>query len=223
MKFAQALLLIGGVAALAGWAGPLDASTTDLERVTKRNLSFAVFRAGKPLGSHRIAFTRKGQDLIVDVAIDLKVRFALITVFRYTHRNREVWRNGRLVSLRTRTNDDGKEFRVDGRATAAGFEVKTDKRTFVAPADIIPTSYWNPATPSARRLLNTQAGDILKVAATPKGEQTVRTKPGPVSARRYALRGGLDLDIWYDTQGRLAKIEFRAKSDQSLIDYERLD
>lgn len=180
------------------------------------NLAFEVLRKDKPMGRHTISVRRDGPDIIADIAIDLKIKFAFVTVFEYTHRNREVWRDNRLVGIETTTNNDGERFRIVGRADATGFRV-TDgdgvERVFAA--DVLPTSYWHPRTPLATALLNTQTGELAEVSITPL---PVRHAEG--RARQYVVTGDLDLNLWY-VDGCLEKLNFRAPSDDSLIDYRR--
>lgn len=187
------------------------------------NLAFQVFRGNSQIGTHRISFTRAGEDLVVDIAIDLAVRVAGIAVYRYTHRNREIWRNGRLVSIDTTTDDDGEKVAVIGRATGAGLEVRVGGNRTVMPATILPTSYWHPRTSEARQMLNTQGGDLLTFAIAAGGEEQIDTTKGKVPARRLNFTGGLDVDIWYDRAGRLARIAFKTKRDGTPIWYRRLD
>ena len=182
-------------------------------------IAFHVFRDQQPIGRHEIAFRQEGEDLHVEIAIDLEVSFAFITVFRYEHRNHEVWRDGRLVALDTRTDDDGTAYRVRARATDAGLAVEGSGGSYLAPADIIPTSYWNMATVAQSALLDTQRGRILTVAVLESGEDGIAVDGEPVSARRFAMRGDLDLDLWYGPSDELVKLAFEARG--ASIDYER--
>ncbi|MGR9091904.1 MAG: DUF6134 family protein [Gammaproteobacteria bacterium] len=180
------------------------------------DLAFDVLRKDKPMGSHTISVRRDGADLVAEIAIDLKIKFAFVTLFEYAHRNREVWRDNRLVSIDTTTNNDGKLFRIAGRAGADGFHV-TDgdgvERVF-APG-VLPTSYWHPRTPAATQLLNTQTGELATVSITP-----APTAPAAGPGRQYVVSGDLDLNLWY-ADGCLQKLNFRAPRDNSLIDYRR--
>jgi hypothetical protein len=213
-----ALAGLGAIAAL-----PLAPGAVARNPAPPGDIAFTVWRGTSPIGTHRIAFRAEGDDLVVTVAIDLAVRVAGIAVYRYTHRNREVWRGGRLVSLDTTTNDDGTVYAVAARAGADGLAVTSGGRTIAAPADILPSSYWHPETPSARRLLNTQTGAVESIAVAAPAAETVETAAGRVPARRFAMTGGIAGDFWYDGAGRLAKIAFTAKSDGSLIWYRRAD
>lgn len=198
-------LFCAGVSILAVAVEPAPAS-----------LAFDVLRKGKPMGRHTISVRRNGPDIIADIAIDLKITFAFVTVFEYTHRNREVWRDNRLVSIETTTNNDGERFHIAGRADSTGFRVTNGsgvERMFAA--EVLPTSYWHPRTPLATALLNTQTGELAKVSITP-----LPASPADTSARQYVVTGDLDLNLWY-ADGCLEKLNFRAPSDDSLIDYRR--
>src|SRR3546814_4513313 len=47
---------------------------------------FLVLRHGEPIGTQRMTFSRRGDDSVVEVAIDIAVDVLGITVFRFTHR-----------------------------------------------------------------------------------------------------------------------------------------
>lgn len=208
------LLLSGGTLGLATMAFPLAAALPRRDR-----LSFSVIREGAPIGSHSLTFNREGEDLRVRVDILLEIKFAFITVFRYQHRNEEVWRNGRLVALDARTDDDGTDYWVKAQATDEGLAVEGSKGSFLAPAETIPTSYWNPATVERRELLDTQRGGMMTVRTVESGKDLVETDSGSLSARRYEMSGDLNLRLWYAGDGDWVKIAFTARGSE--VEYVR--
>ena len=197
-----------GAAAITGLvlAGPLRAALPGVDEI-----AFQVFRDGAPLGHHRVSFRREAQDLHVAVDIKLEVRLLFVTVFSYRHRNHEVWRDGRLVAIDTETDDDGEAFWLRGRATADGLAVEGSSGSFLAPAEVMPTSYWNPQTVARTQLLDTQRGRLIQVAIAPAGVESVALAGRPVEARRYAVTGDLTLDLWYTAEGEWAKTSFEAR------------
>ncbi len=188
-----------------------NAPTTD-------KLAFEVLRKGKPIGTHTIAFKPNGDALQVDIDIRLDVKFLMFNAYSYRHRNQELWRDGRLVQIETKTDDDGESFFVEGRANGKGFEVNGSGGDAVAPADIIPTSYWDPAIVKQDKLLNTQTGELMEVSVEPGDETEIVVGDKTVDARHYVMSGDLDLELWYDPAGTLKRIRFEA-SDGSTIDY----
>ncbi|WP_298639701.1 DUF6134 family protein [uncultured Tistrella sp.] len=162
-------------------------------------LAFDVFRGDAPMGRHVLRFTPEADGrLTVSVEIDLAVSFGPITVYRYTHRNTESWAGGRLVAIRTCTDDDGTAYAVDGRAEGDSFVVEGADGRVEAPADVIPTSYWHPETPARLRWLDTQRGRLLGVAVTDRGT-VERPAPdgGSIAARAYDVTGDLTMTLWY--------------------------
>jgi hypothetical protein len=184
-------------------------------------IAFQVSRKGDPMGSHVLTFATQGNQTTVQVAIDLKVTIALIPVFRYTHRNRELWRDGRLVEIETTTDEDGDKLFARGRAQADGFAVEGSAGKRVFPADVMTTSWWNPEVVKRREILNTQDGAALPVAVTPRGSERIPTAAGEIAAERFDVAGEVPLELWFDDKQVLARIRFRARKDGSVIDYLR--
>ena len=203
-------------------AAALFAATDVQAEPAPRDLAFDVFRKGELIGSHTIDFELKGSDLEVNVDIRLLVKLLFVPVYRYEHHNRELWRDGRLLRTDSRTDDDGESFFVTGVVGPDGFRVESSEGSFVAPADVISTSWWNFDTVNRRELLNSQLGGLLAVEVTPAGDGEVQTEKGALPARRYVVSGDAELELWYDRDDRLAKIRF-VGSDGSPIEYRRRD
>ncbi|MEQ8967293.1 MAG: DUF6134 family protein [Azospirillaceae bacterium] len=180
-------------------------------------IPFDIRRGDSVIGAHTLRFSGDASRLTVDIAIDIEVKAAFITVYRYTHRNTETWADGRLQAIQTRTDDNGDTLSVSGRATADGFRVEGSQGTVAAPADILPTSYWNIGTVEATRLLDTQKGTIREVSIAPAGRETVTAAGRQVQATRYAVTGDLTLDVWYSDPGQWVKMYFQARG--ATIDY----
>jgi hypothetical protein len=211
--------LLLGMAACAGLSmRPAFAFTIP----ASNSIAFSVFRQGDiPMGYHRLRFSRDGDDLIMEKEILLEVKLAFINAYRYRHHNREVWRDGRLVAIDTETNDDGDRYAVIGRATEAGLEIDSSAQgRIIAPADIIPTSYWNHAITGATQLLDTQRGLIMDVVMEDLGTEP---PPGgaPQPARHHRINiqtnkpGNTDkIDLWYDDTGAWVGLAFEAKGQK---------
>ena len=203
--------LLGTLAALVAVVGLASTAPLTAALPSAQQIAFSVVRDGEPLGHHRVFFRREAGDLHVEVDIELQVKLAFITVFRYRHKNHEVWRGGRLVAIDTETDDDGDSFWLRGRATEAGFEVEGSSGRFTAPADVMPTSYWDAQTVAQTRLLDTQRGKLIEVEVVPAEIETVTMAGLPVPARRYKVDGDLVLDLWYTEEGQWAKTKFEAR------------
>jgi hypothetical protein len=186
------------------------------------NIVFEVLRDGdSSIGRHTVSFRPRGDELRVEIEIELEVTLAFITVFRYEHHNVEIWRDSRLIALDARTNDDGKRAWVKAHQTSQGLAVTGSSGSFIAPADTMPTNYWNKAMIERTRLLDTLSGRMVEVSVEPVGSATVDWGGRAVNARKYVARGDLDLTIWYTPDGEWVKLAFKARGSD--IEYLRRD
>jgi len=174
-------------------------------------MRFRVDRGGSEIGRHEIRFERAAHDRIkVGVDIDLSVEFGPFTVYSYTHRNRTIWSGGRIVHLSTRTDDDGDVFEVEAtRRDDGDLRIETKRgMTTVAPADILPTTYWMTATTQQTRLLNTQKGNVAEIGVESLGQRKQAVPGGRVTARGHKLTGDVQAHVWYDPDGRWVGLSF---------------
>jgi len=204
---------LGAGAALA--AGPVRAAWSQ-SGPDQGAIAFDIRREGDSIGRHEVSFRRRSGMLEVDIAIDISVSFAFIPVFSYRHRNHEVWLDGRLLSLDSVTEDDGRRYSVSARSVGGGLHVVGEEGELRAPADILTTSYWDVRTVSQSRLLDTQHGRLLEVSPRFLGEEVLEDGS---TARRHHLAGDLDLDLWYGPSSEWLKIAFEARGAQ--ISYAR--
>jgi len=178
---------------------------------------FSVMRDGSRIGEHELRFKQSGPELEVDIAIELVVKVVFVTAYRYEHHNRERWRDGRLMGFTSRTNDNGERHRVRADRQDDIIRVEGSDGVIEAPGDTLPTTYWKRRMVQDERWIDTQHGRIVESRVEPRGEETVGLPRGKGEAARYALRGDLDLDLWYRGEGWVS-LAFEAE-DGSRITY----
>jgi hypothetical protein len=180
-------------------------------------LTFTAYRNGSLLGTHKIDFSRTDERLVVDIEITFDVKLAFIPLYRYRHKNREVWEGGKLLSLDTETDDNGtalsvKAEQVGGRILVDGSGGKLD-----LPIDTLTTSYWNEAAATAGEWLDTQAGNLVRSTVTKGQPESVTVEGQSLQAVPYDLEGDITCKLWY-ADGRWVKLAFTGE-DGSMIDY----
>src|SRR3712207_3556652 len=74
---------------------------------TQETLKYAVIRKGEQIGTHTVDIRRKEAETTVDIATQVTVKVAFITAYSFQQTNTEKWVKGRLVSLRSSTDDNG--------------------------------------------------------------------------------------------------------------------
>jgi hypothetical protein len=184
-----------------------------------QTLSFVVMRQGQQIGSHKLVFEHEGSRLKVSTSIDLAVKLVGITAYRYSHRAQETWDGDALVSLTSRTDDDGKAYAVQANRTAEGIVVQAQGGArVVLPASIMPSSHWNVRQVTQTVLLNTQKGNEAHVKITALGREAVKTSSNTLQATHYRYDGDIKMDQWFDDRGRWVKMSFKG-SDGSTIEY----
>ncbi|GHD40438.1 hypothetical protein GCM10017083_03710 [Thalassobaculum fulvum] len=214
---------VGGLACFGGLSlGGVRPAAAGIELVAAypEILKFAVTRDGAPLGVVMERFGHDGVGATAEVFIDFKVTFAGLALYRYEHRSHERWRDGRLFALDSVTNDNGTGQAVSARARRDGLHVEGTDGRLVAPADVLPSSYWHPRFVEQNRMLDSQRGRILDFEIAEVGPETVTALGRPVDCTRYAMRGDIDLDFWYDARRVWQKMSFTIKG--SFIEYTRV-
>ena len=147
-----------------------------------RSWNFRVLLDGREIGQH--SFMREGDADGMRVVSEarFRVRFLFLEAYRYEHRAEERWRDGCLVSLEARTDDNGVRRDVSVRPAEC-------TRSF---------AYWDPAILRSGRLLNAQTGALLAVRSTPLGIENIPVRGREIPASRHRLTApGLSIDLWY--------------------------
>ena len=180
------------------------------------HLDYTVLRNGDPVGHHQVDVIREDGGETVSIQTNIVVKVAFVPVYRFEHQGREVWHDGRLVTLRSTTNDDGDKHTLDVRAEGDHVDVTGDGVRTQAASGIVPASLWNAALVHQSVLLNTLTGKQMTVQVADLGEDTVRVHGGPARAHHYKVTGELERELWYDTAGTLVQVQFKAKDDSQI-------
>lgn len=172
-----------------------------------RKLAFEVFRNGKSIGSHVVAFESAGDSLTVRVSLDLAVRMLGLVVYRYQTRATETWRGGVLMAAQAETNDDYGRYAMSAQRRNGQMVVEgTAGPTYTAPANSLVSSHWNPAQLQAP-MISLQDGKLLEFTIAPKGRATIAARGTQLEADHFALSGPHSLDLWYDRNRVWSKLK----------------
>ncbi len=181
-------------------------------------LAYEISRKGKPLGFQVLDFSRsEAGELIVDVHIEIDFKLGPIPLFRYLHDNREVWRDGKLLSLKSKTFNNGEGVSVDlmlqdGRYVGSGTDFENNLE-----APLLSTSYFNPNFIRQTQLISSQDGRLLKTEVETLGPEMLNIRSQPVQATRFRLSGKLRIDIWYTDAGQWVQTMFTRGGNTLMI------
>ena len=206
---------------LSGAAPARGAAAVPIDRIVALygpTYELAIRREGSVIGHHTLTFRQEGGTWQVAAASDVAIKLAFIALFRFTYRSDETWADNRLTALTADTDDDGERTRVAVRAAATGFRITGSGGDWVGPPASFPTSHWQRPAPGPGVVINTLTGKRNDVVVVDRGEETLDTGAGPIKARRLSYTGDLEVDTWYEADGRWLGMRFKGR-DGAPIDY----
>ena len=196
---------------LAGTAVPAGGNVT--------TLTFAVMRNGEQIGSTTVRLQRIGDQTIADVATQVQVKIAYITVYRYEQRQTERWVAGNLAALTSVTDDNGSVHKVVATRTGDKLSVNANGKVREIDQTVIPANLWNASLVRTAVALNTKDGSVMPISVVDRGKEQLVLQGRPTTAHRYSIKTTIPQEVWYDEQQRLLKVELRG-IDGSTIYYQ---
>lgn len=165
------------------------------------------------IGTHEVTFSRSGEDLMVEVKNRLKVKVLFITAYRFEAKRREVWRGGRLVSYRSRSDDDGTEIVVRAEAEGDKLVIEGQHGRAEAPLGTFPTHPWNAKIVEQSKIMDTKTGAILAVSVAAAGDETIEVGGRKVKASKYRMTGDMERELWFGPDGTWLQMRFDKDGD----------
>lgn len=195
------------------------AATVDAQEAVPAALDFVIERNNEQVGFHRIRFSREGGRLVVDTEVSVRVTALFVTVYRFAHKAREVWADGRLVALDAETDDDGTPHRLSIRAEGDALRVTHNGTSSTVAAGLVPTSLWDRAMVEQTVLLGTLRGDAMPTQVTRLGPEKIAGPDGEVEADGFLVDARPDYKrwVWYDRTGRLVAVRLLGRDGSTVL------
>jgi hypothetical protein len=196
------------------------AATAIVSPAAASDRRFSVLYKGNRIGAHTVLHSSATGETRVNTEIHLLVKVAFFTVFAFSHRSEEIWRDGRLMSLSSETVEHGETLHVQGAATPEGFRVVSKGGPFIASAETLTSnSLWTPAVLEQETLVNAQHGGVIGVSARKFADEEIVIGSRQVRVTRYTfITPYLAGSIWYDEENLWVHGEF--ERDGSKIQYQ---
>jgi hypothetical protein len=195
-------------------------NTSNIEQ--KQTWLYTAYLDDEPIGYHTFEVQKGERTATVITEAEFDVSFMLIPVYSYDHSNRETWKDGCLVNLESRTNDDGEESFVRLVKERELIRIETGDGTQNKTSCIRSFAYWDPELINSSQLLNSQTGEIVNVSYKFVGEEKIQARNNTINANRYLLLGkdGMDNDIhislWYGTDNEWLALESKLDNGRYL-------
>jgi len=184
-----------------------------------RKLSFDVFLDDSAIGYQRFVLASAGDGMRIETRAEFEVKLLWITAFEYDHRNTELWRDGCLQAIDARTDSNGKQYAVSGRAQGSTFVVDTNGGERQLGGCVASFAYWDSKLLTQRReLLNSQTGEYVPVRIDSLGRDRIRIGEREVPVERYSLKGKeIDITLAYDAgSGEWVALDSRLEGGRTL-------
>ena len=173
-------------------------------------------RGGKNVGRHTVEIVRDGNLVKVASKTGIAVRAAIFTLYRFEQTAREAWRDGRLVEFVSTTDDDGKIHHVEARPRGAALALIVDGKTALVDPTLTPASLLNPRLVEQSKLFDTADGTRLSVTARLVGVEQIVIRGTPTRARRFAFKGDMNREIWFDAKAIPVQVAFEGKDGSEI-------
>jgi hypothetical protein len=201
------------------FAAPLVFAGTAQAGIDDTTLNFAVTRNGDRIGTTTVRLQRDGRHIVAEIATQVQVKIAMITVYRFEQRETERWTDGKLVGLHAVTDDNGTLHKVSAARNGDKLSVNADGKVSEVDPALVPASLWNAQLVKKTMALNPQDGSIVPVSVIDHGKEQLVLQGRPTTAHHYSIKTNFPQDVWYDEEHRLLKVELRG-SDGSKIQYQ---
>lgn len=201
--------------------GTLLAATSSVY-ASAETLRFKVYLDQSPIGEHSFELSTGGPEQRVVSRARFDVNLLIFTAYRYRHESQEEWRDGCLERIQSSTDDNGRDFRVQGQRVSDTLALEVNGTPARLPACVSTFAYWEPDFLRRPRLLNPQTGQLVEVRLEPQGREPRAYRGREVDAERYRLRAeDLDITLWYTADGDWIGLESDTGKGRTLR-YERL-
>jgi len=186
-----------------------------------KTLDFTVFRDGSDIGTHSYAISENGDETLVEVTTDIKVKVLFVTAYKFIHASKEVWKNGNLVQLNSTTDDDGTtkalNVKAQGGQLTADSVVQGQDRRQTADVGVVPASLWNKDIVQQSAVLNTLDGTLMNISVEDLGSDEVEAGGAKVAAHHYSITGELTRELWFNGTGDLVRVRFPDKTGTEIV------
>ncbi len=180
--------------------------------------SYDIVRGGDVIGRHTVQFARRGAELVVSIAVEANLSALGIRVYHYEHTGREVWRDGRMVSMQTHTKDGGDTKQVHASLDPASNVWSGVTGPAPVSGPLMASSFWNSDTVRQTRFLDDETGAVNPVQVTPAGQAVLTVRGQTVTASRYDMVGTMSGTVWYDAAGCWVRALFKSPLDGSMVE-----
>jgi hypothetical protein len=188
---------------------------------------FTTYIDGKKAGGYRMTITTDDKSTVTMVgSARVSLSILRIKTYTYSYDGTEVWKDGRLFSFTSNTNDNGTKYAVTAVAEREALRVTVNDRESVTRGDVWVTTYWRLPDVKVRgqpmALLDGDTGLALNGTLQYIGDAPLTFANQQVNCAHYQLIGNLKIDFWYDGSDRLVRQEWVEDGHRVVLHLDKL-
>jgi len=184
---------------------------------TSATRRFSVFLGRKQVGEASVSLSRNGARVEAEVNVELHLRILGLIHFDYVLSNRESWQDGVLQEMHATTDNNGSQEFVDARRTVQGLEVAGSHYQGIVSGNPATTSYFTTDFLERPTWISTQNGKLMHPSIGHTGITEFSTSEGDIQCSQYAIRNGIDIDLYYDNSFEWMGSSFNVAGRQARI------
>ena len=172
-----------------------------------KRLEFDLYRNNKLIGEHVYLFTKHNDNLVVYSKINFKIKKLGITLYKYHAEGTEVYKNSKLLSFNSKTNQNNKKKYVNIEQKENKYFIDGSSYKGEAPTDYIVGTWWNHAIVQAQAQISAVSGRIIKQKVTYLGKETIEINGKEIETLHFNFSSTdkkldknkkLNTDVWYE-------------------------
>lgn len=187
-----------------------------------QKLSYTITRDGSEIGRYDFTIEKNGPRRTVTARLDIDVTILGFSVYTVDHERREKWDGDRLVTLTAQStyNDDSYAIRLEReeREDPQSYTLRVNDEARTLEGRVISLMTWEPGE-WTRATRITPKGKAKAIRVVKQGMKELRINDQAIKAAHYKITGNNTRDMWYDSDGRLAKFSYT--KDGALIAFTR--
>tara|TARA_B100001123_G_C15190567_1_gene979188 strand:+ start:64 stop:747 length:684 start_codon:yes stop_codon:yes gene_type:complete len=170
-------------------------------------IEFDIYRNNKNIGKHIFEFKKIDDQIAVRSEINFEIKKLGVVLYRYHVKGTEYYKDGKLTSFNSKTNQNGKEKYVNLKAEGEDLVIEGSSFKGKVSNKYLLGTWWNHSIVEAKAQISAVSGRIIEQKVTflgkeklKIGEKTYDTLHFNFSStdKKLAKDKKLNTDVWYD-------------------------
>jgi len=178
---------------------------------------FQVYLDDKKIGTHDFVLQQLDKQRKLKSEANFEYRLMFVKLYGYEHENTETWVGDCLTGIESKTDANGKPFKVSGSLQGDRFLLRGTAGEAELPSCSMSFAYWNPVFLQQERLINVQNGEVHDIEVSEPELVQIEVRGVMQPAYRYSLDAGeLKIELWYSENHEWLALETEARGGRRL-------